>query len=274
MPRRWSPLTIKDDVITCDHDGIVDEGEVGTIELSIRNSGAGTLSETTATLSSKSPGLSFVESGVVKIDAFKPFETKTVKVKAYLDGVGVDKPLVVDVKVDDPSLVADGTLNLELPARHGVDEVADSSLIDTVETTSTAWVVTGEDQTGTTTKWARIQTGTNRSWFIPNAGEPADHQLTSPAFKVTDTTFTLSFKHRWSFESSVKDMKDFDGGVVEITTDNGKTWDDISDFGKINYNVTSRTTRRPRWSSRGATRSATTALATRTSGSRRRSTSS
>ena len=63
-------------------------------------------------------------------------------------------------------------------------------------------------------KWDRIQTGANRSWFIPNAGEPADHQLTSPAFEVADTSLTLSFKHRWSFESSDKDMKDFDGGVV------------------------------------------------------------
>ena len=231
-------LSIKDDVITCDHDGIVDEGEVGTIEVTIRNSGAGTLEKTTATISSKSTALSFVDKGAVTFDAFKPFETKTAKVKAYLDGVADKEPLVIDIAVDDPTMVTGGALSIELPTRHGVDEVKDSATIDTVETKGTAWIVTGTDQTGTSKKWDRIQTGTNRSWFIPNAGEPSDHQLTSPAFVVTDTSFTLSFKHRWSFESSVKDMKDFDGGVVEITTDKGKTWEDISVYGKINYNVT------------------------------------
>ena len=231
-------LDIKDDVISCDHDGIVDEGEVGTIEVTIRNSGAGTLSETTATLTSKSTKVAFLDKGVVKFDAFKPFETKTAKVKAYLDGVAEKEPLIIDIAVDDPSMVPGGSLKVELPTRHGVDELPASSLLDEVETKGTSWVVTGTDKSGTSTKWNRIQTGTNRSWFIPNAGEPADHQLTSPAFEVTDSTFTISWRHRWSFESSEKDMKDFDGGVVEITTDDGKTWEDISLYGKIDYNVT------------------------------------
>lgn len=230
--------TIKDDVISCDHDGILDDGEVGTIELTLRNSGAGTLSATTAQLTSKSANVTFANDGVLTFEPFKPFEQKTAKVKAFINGTMASEPLLVDIVVSDPSLIKDGTLKVALPTRHAVDEVADSSTTDTVETTGTSWVVTGTDASGASTKWNRIQTGANRSWFIPNAGEPADHQLTSPSFDVTDKTFSLSFKHRWSFESSEKDAKDFDGGVVEITTDNGKTWEDISVYGKINYNTT------------------------------------
>ena len=231
-------LSVKDDVITCDRDGILDEGELGTIVVTIRNSGAGTLSETTAKLSSKSPKVSFPDQGIVKFEPFKPFEQKTALVKAYVDGVADKEPLIIDIAVDDPTMVVGGSLAIPLPVQHGVDEVADSATTDDVETTSTAWVVTGEDQFGTSVQWARILTGTNHSWFIPNAGEPADHQLTSPAFEVTDTTFTLAWKHRWAFESSEKDMKDFDGGVVEITLDNGKTWVDLSKYAKMDYNVT------------------------------------
>ncbi|HSO41005.1 MAG TPA: M36 family metallopeptidase, partial [Labilithrix sp.] len=231
-------LSIKDDVITCDHDGIMDEGELGTIVVKIRNSGAGTLNETTAKLSSKSANVSFPDKGIVKFEPFKPFEEKTALVKAYIDGVAEKEPLIIDIAVDDPTMVVGGSLAITLPVRHGVDEIADSSLLDEVETNGTAWTVAGTDQTGTSVKWARILTETNHSWFIPNAGEPADHQLTSPAFEVTDSAFTLAWKHRWSFESSEKDMKDFDGGVVEITLDNGKTWEDLSKYGKVDYNVT------------------------------------
>ena len=230
--------SLKDDVITCDHDGILDECEVGTIELTVRNSGAGTLNDAIAKLTSKSASVTFAKGGEVKFDQFKPFEQRTVKVKASIEGAASREPLLVDIVVSDPSLVKDGTLKLQLPARHQVDEAADSATTDTVETTGTSWAVSGEDQTGTSVKWHRIQTGTNASWFVPNANESADHKLTSAAFQVADSSFTLSFKHRWSFESSVKEMKDFDGGVVEITTDNGKTWQDISVYGKIDYNVT------------------------------------
>ncbi len=231
-------LGLKDDVTTCDHDGILDEGEVGTIEISVRNSGAGTLSETKATVTSKASNVFFPGGSIVKFDAFKPFETKTAKIKVSIDGAPEANAITVDVAVDDPSMMKDGALTLELPTRHAVDEVPASSLVDNVETTATPWRVTGEDRSGSSTKWARIQKGSNHSWFIPNAGEPSDHQLTSPTFEIVDRSFTLSWKHRWSFESSVKDRKDYDGGVVELSTDNGKTWEDISAYGKIAYNAT------------------------------------
>ncbi len=230
--------TLKDDVLTCDHDGIVDEGEIGTLELTIRNSGAGTLTGATAKLSSKSASVSFANDGVVTFDLFKPFEQKTVKVKTVIEGPAAFVPLLIDIAVSDPSLVKDGGLKIQLPARHDVDELAASSTTDDVETNGTSWVVTAKDVTGTSVKWSRITTGGNRSWFVPNAGESADHQLTSAAFEVADSSFTISWRHRWSFESSAKDKKDFDGGVVEITLDNGKTWEDISVYGKIDYNTT------------------------------------
>jgi hypothetical protein len=231
--------SIKDDVISCDHDGILDEGEVGTVEITVRNSGTGILAAATAKLTSQAPNVSFEAAGVVAFEVFKPFEQKTVKVKTFIDGAPMGTaPVVIDVAVSDPLLVTNGTLVIALPTRHGLDELADSSATDDVETRGTAWVVTGADASGATTKWSRITTDTNRSWFIPNAGEPADHSLTSPAFEVAEGSFTLSWRHRWSFESSEKDMKDFDGGVVEISLDKGKTWEDLSTYGAINYNVT------------------------------------
>jgi len=230
--------TVTDDVISCDRDGILDEGEIGTLEVTVRNSGAGTLGETTATFTSKSPNILFANGGVVKLEAFKPFESRTVKVRTSVEGAAGQDPILVDVAVSDPSLGTKGPLLLVVPARHAADEAAQSSATDSVETSRTSWVVTSTDVTGTSIPWKRLSKDGNQSWFIPNPGEPADHQLTSRAFDVEGATFGLSFRHRWSFESSQRENKDFDGGVVELSTDAGKTWQDISAFGPIDYNVT------------------------------------
>jgi MYXO-CTERM domain-containing protein len=53
-----------------------------------------------------------------------------------------------------------------------------------------------------------------------------------------ETKFGLSFKHRWFFRSSTRRAADFDGGVVEVSVDGGKTWKDASELGTVDYNTT------------------------------------
>jgi hypothetical protein len=227
-------LSLKDDVLSCDHDGIVDEGETGTLDVTVRNSGATVLEKTTAKVTSKSSLVSFADDGIVSFGSFRPFETKKATIKLAISGAADVEPVVIDVAVSDPSLVRGQPVHVALPVRHASDEVPGSSATDAVETDGTAWTASG---TGGA-KWNRIHANGNGSWFIPNAGEPADQRLTSPPFEVKKGEFTLSWKHRWSFEFSEAEKKDFDGGVVELSVDGGKTWDDISVYGTVDYNVT------------------------------------
>jgi MYXO-CTERM domain-containing protein len=83
-----------------------------------------------------------------------------------------------------------------------------------------------------------VRIGNQQYWSIPNAGEPSDHRLISPIFAVKGQSFGLSYRHRWAFESDDRRKKDFDGGVVEISVDGGKTWKDASEYGDVDYNVT------------------------------------
>jgi hypothetical protein len=55
------------------------------------------------------------------------------------------------------------------------------------------------------------------SWFSPSVSSAADRVLTSPPFGILAGT-TLSFWHTFAFNQC------FDGGVLEISTDNGATW--------------------------------------------------
>lgn len=129
-------------------------------------------------------------------------------------------------------------MHFAVPARYAADEAAETSTIDTVDTKGTSWVATGEGKYGISTGFKRIHQGSNQWWFIANADEPSDYRLTTPKFTINGQSFGLRFRHRWAFESDAQRQKDFDGGVVEISTDGGASWRDISELGQIDYNVT------------------------------------
>jgi large repetitive protein len=231
--------TLTDDVISCDHDGLLDEGEVGTLVFTVRNAGPGVLLEPSVTLTSKTAGVTFPDGATVKLDALKPFgKSATVKVHVQMHGVAPVSAVAIDIAVGDPSFGEGRVRHVEVGARAQADESPEAASIDHVDTRSTSWVVVGEDGSGTTAKWARVSTGLDGRWVIPNSFEVADHYITSPSFTIDGTTFELAFKHRWSFRISTRRQVDIDGGVVEVSVDKGKTWRDASELGTVDYNTT------------------------------------
>ncbi|HSO36618.1 MAG TPA: M36 family metallopeptidase, partial [Labilithrix sp.] len=231
--------TLTDDVITCDHDGLLDDGEIGTFSFAVRNAGPGVLLAPTATLSSPLPGVGFPDGGTVKLEALKPFgKAASVKIHVQLQGVAARATLPLVVNVTDPSFAAGHVAQIELSARAHVDEAPDSSAIDLVDTKSTSWVVAADDTSEEPIKWSRVSSSGAGYWTVPDPFQVADHYLTSPPFTIEGTTFELSFKHRWSFRRSARRMVDVDGGVVEVSVDGGKTWRDVAELGTADYNTT------------------------------------
>lgn len=229
---------LTDDAITCDKDGILDTDEVGSVELTIRNAGAGTLEKTRAKLSTKAEGVAFADGGELVMPKLKPFEIGKAKLKVTARGARPIGDVEVEIAIDDPTLAVPRTIPVRVPTVRDADEADGASTKDEVQTKGTSWVVAGKDRTGTSQKWSRVYVGKNAYWSIPNAGEPADHKLTSASFKVEGDAFGLKFKHRFAFESDARRKKDFDGGVVEVSLDGGTTWKDASEYGPVDYNVT------------------------------------
>ncbi|MET4076170.1 M36 family metallopeptidase [Hymenobacter sp. UYCo722] len=94
---------------------------------------------------------------------------------------------------------------------------------------STTGGFTPQSITGTTgfaPSTARANTGTS-SWFSPAPDTPADFVLTSAPFTPTGLS-VLSFYHYYNFEGG------FDGGAVEISTNNGTTWQNAKSFFVLN----------------------------------------
>lgn len=87
----------------------------------------------------------------------------------------------------------------------------------------TAAVVSGTNAWTWSTA-ATPQTPTH-SWFSPSQSSASHRVLTSPTFGIIATT-TLSFFHTFAFEGT---STCYDGGTLEISTDDGTTWAVVPD---------------------------------------------
>ncbi len=103
---------------------------------------------------------------------------------------------------------------------------------DDVENGMTSWVTT-IDQGPTEWELSNDSYQGQFAWFAENADTITDMRLTTAqSYQLTGASPTLTFWHRYNTEAS------WDGGVVEISTDNGAFWDDLQyDFVKNGYNA-------------------------------------
>lgn len=229
-------VTVTDDVVTCDRDGILDEGEIGNVAITVRNTGGGTLSQAVARVSSKMQGVTIEGGEPTKIEELEPFESATIKVRTSLRGAPAATVIPLDVEISEPTLPAGKVLTSVVAARFHADEAEAAATIDHVDTPRTSWKTAGGNQLG---RWARVTEGTQRFWSVPYTPPlQSDHRLQSEPFTLESPSFSISFRHRYSFRFSARRGVDTDGGVVEISVDEGRSWQDVNQFGTADYNST------------------------------------
>jgi MYXO-CTERM domain-containing protein len=69
-------------------------------------------------------------------------------------------------------------------------------------------------------------------WTGVDYGSPSDASLESPPLDVAATeNFTLTFNYRHQFDESMG--VNWDGGVIEVSTNDGMTWTDIGTYGPV-----------------------------------------
>jgi hypothetical protein len=228
---------LADNVVTCDRDGYLDPGEVGTVSVTVRNDGTDVLVAPVASVTSKTPGVTVIESSPIALGSLKPFESKDVQLLIGLRGPksAENSAVDLDIAVTDATL-PNGAVHSTLSTRYASDEAPNASATDDVDTKGTAWKAVASDGGAGTEPWARKYEGTNGWWAVTDPTSVSDQYLTSPVFTIDGTTFKLSFRHRWSMRYSTRRGTDIDGGVVEVSVDRGKTWTDIQQYGAIDYN--------------------------------------
>ncbi len=206
----------------CNGDGVLDNGETGTLTVTFRNVGNAALPPSSATVSSPTSGITFPSGTSIAIPAAAQFQTVTATIPIAASGLSGVATYDVTVAVPDLGGGAPPPATFQLLGNY--DVVNNASFTDTVEPATTRWTITNTPANlSSAESWQRATVSTtDHRWNAPSSSQAATADLVSPPLFVTSSPFVLTFRHRYSFEQPV-----FDGGVIEISTDGGATYADI-----------------------------------------------
>ena len=229
---------VSDNPQSCDEDGVLDNNELGSISVTLKNSGVVNLSSSTATITSSNPAVQFPSGPTINFPASQPFQTTTASIPVRVTGLPGISALDFNISYVDPNFAVPGSRNASLLVRANYDDIPASSNADDVESNSVVWTLGHDPALDSSGPWERaVDTGLNYVWHGPDPSAGSDQYLISPALHVAAADdFTFTFRHRFEFEANTTD--NFDGGVVEISDDNGASWTDIGSSLSPGYNGT------------------------------------
>ncbi|MFY0563280.1 PKD domain-containing protein [Archangium lansingense] len=220
---------------SCDDDGVLDTGETARVRVTLRNSGTERLEQTSMTLSSADADLSFPEGQKVSFPASDPQQLTTAELPVKLSGTATPRDLTLNIAYRDEAQSVPGDQTHKVVYRVNTDAVPGTSTLEKVDAPFPAWTIMARP--ASSPPWTRQLDSTNGNSFFhgPDHKETSDLSLVSPPLQVSQTeTFRVIFQHRYVFEVNPSNLP-YDGGVIELSADDGQTWVDI---GASTYNVT------------------------------------
>ncbi|HET7588480.1 MAG TPA: M36 family metallopeptidase [Gammaproteobacteria bacterium] len=229
----------------CDADYSLDPGETGEVRLTLKNIGSADLTGVTAQLHSDS-NVTFANDGVVTFepDTLEMFGgTVSATTTATVNSADqTSQPMAITVSFPDvghgrKDVLEPGSIQFQFLSNQ---DFAPGEFTDDVENRFASLFDWTRMLTGDGAGWsvdsqfsaALGLPADNHYWYGPDNGSPTDIALVTPPIKVGYGPFSVSFYHYYQFESS---DQNYDGGVVEITTDGGKHWTDVTRFGRFEF---------------------------------------
>lgn len=225
---------------SCDADGNIDAYEEGVLTVEILNKGTKPLVGAIATLSSSNPGVSFPEGASATVSDAQPFGKGSASITIRLDGSFEDIS-ALDFTVDVVSDAACGPLVGASSFRVNYDEQIAASRTDDFESDVLGWSIFQPDPSQPSA-WERVEDDVLHHHMHGNdLATLSDTSLVTPLIKASDTEpFTFAFRHRHKFETGPAEEgapdSYWDGAVIEISTDSGKTWADVNTYIDPGYN--------------------------------------
>jgi MYXO-CTERM domain-containing protein len=217
------PVAIVDAAGACDTDGVLDAGETGRVTFTVANASPIPATDVQVSVASMLTGVSFPtgsSKALTIIPAFGQVEVSfDVALGAMITGIqAVDLAVTVE---DAEACVA--SLALGATVRGNTDDVPAALASDDVESTLTAWTVDGAG-------WSRrADDALHHHWHGADAATIGDMRLVSPILQVSATApLVIGFVHRFKFETDPTGPTYYDGAVIEVSTDDGATWQDLS----------------------------------------------
>jgi len=238
-------VKIDESIKSCDNDGVLDRAEIGKLTIAVRNSGVATLTGTQVTVTTSTPGVTFPEGNVATIPSIVPSAVATAVVNVAIDAnVNVitfaDFIVTVDNAESCTPSVQDG-----FTFRTNTDDNPDSSTTEDAGSDKAPWTHWGAPgyESIADTVWSReFDASNNYRFYGQDYPTFADNALVSPPLAVGSSPFIVTFKHAHDFESAPPEPGQpdiqWDGGLIELTSDGGVTWQDVNLFAMPGYNGT------------------------------------
>jgi hypothetical protein len=234
-------VSLSDAAAACDADGTIDNGENGTLSITLQNVGITTLSATSGSVATSNPHVIFPLGNALTIPTTAPGQVITLTIPVQIANSTMPETAQITVTVDDPALAIARPVVAARSFYINVDQQPGQSASDDVETAATAWT------TGSTAAnpppfflWQRIAvTGTDHRWFGPDADAGQLTWLQSPPLNVAAAgNFAFTFRHRHSFEYDLASSNNYDGGQIQISTNGGANWTSVGGLASPAYNGT------------------------------------
>jgi len=226
-------VALSDDVASCDRDGVLDNGEVGSLRVKLTNHGPYGVHGVTMTVTSSNPHVTFPRGNVASFPTLHRGDDRTAAIAVALNGaVGVEST-DFQITIEAPDRVAPSALSAVSTHRLNYDERPGVSATESADAVNHGWTITGDPTAPPNIlAWQRRALSPTRNvWWGPdNNGQfdgrrpdgPDEQSLVSPTLRVGSGPLVIAFQHRFSFEAT-----GWDGGVVELSADGGTTWADI-----------------------------------------------
>jgi large repetitive protein len=219
--------TLTDDVRpVCAPDGILDPGETGSLSVTFQNVGNVAKDGFSASVSSPTQGIQFPYGTTLSVPALPIFGTAQVSLRVRAAHLAALTPIEFSIQVADAGAGTPPPSTFTFLGN--ADEVANQSFTDGAESSHVVWAISSSDEAvPAADRWQRTSVSvTDHYYHCPSQPLPASVDFQSPPLSlVPGEALTLSFKHRFSFETDGE--SNYDGGVIELSTDGGATWDDV-----------------------------------------------
>lgn len=213
----------------CDNDDSLDDGETQQVKVPITNDTDAPINAIKATLTSKQAAAKVEDPATIEIETLKPGDKATLSYSIDLDDTltaPTSGEFTIEVKSGDTVIAT-----IPVLSRLEADDKPQSSATDNFDAGITVWKASHEAQSADDKAelWTHVRQASalDGAFTGVDASTVSDASLTSPPLKGV-AGVKVSFSHTFEFEQAATKV---DGGVIEVSTDDGATWKDITTFG-------------------------------------------
>ena len=173
--------TLVDNGTSCDQDGVLDNGETGTLFLTFANQGPNNLNQIELTVTSTNPHVTFPFGNTVKFPPLQKAGDSTGSIRVALNGATGLEAAEFQISIVAPELELPSGLNVTATHRVNYDDVPGSSATETVESLNHGWTIAGDAEAlPNIASWQRrALSSIQHVWFGPDNNGQIDGRKAS-----------------------------------------------------------------------------------------------